>query len=101
MTAHHFPLRFPVQGFLILPEKVEPARRLSSDDALETSELDETKGKLALEDLKTPFKAIIKGGSFGWDDKTAVLEGIDLELTPGELHMVRSLSVFSCFRLCL
>ena len=87
MQADHPSFRFPVQSFLILPEKVESARRLSSD-AFETSEPDEAKGKLALEEINTPIKAIIKGGSFGWDDKTAVLEGIDLELTPGQLHMV-------------
>jgi hypothetical protein len=79
-----------IQSFLILAEKAEPARRLSADEAgFDTSESIDPPKKLAMEDLRTPFKVVVKDGSFGWDDKTAVLEGINLELTPGELHMVR------------
>ena len=32
--------------------------------------------------------AEIVGGSFGWDDKIAVLEDINLRLVSGEFHMV-------------
>lgn len=83
-----------IQSFLVLSEKAEPTRRLSADEAFETSGSVD-KGKLALEDLRAPFRVVVKDGSFGWDDKTVVLEGINLELTPGELHMVRR--VFSPF----
>ncbi|KAJ7624899.1 P-loop containing nucleoside triphosphate hydrolase protein [Roridomyces roridus] len=55
-----------IQGFLQLPEKAEtPAPLVDLDD-----------------------RTFIKGCTFGWDDSTPVLHGIDLELSPRELHMV-------------
>lgn len=74
-----------IQAFLALPEKAS-----SEGSALDEDNEISDKDKLALEDLasENDVKVEIKSGTFGWDDKTAVLHDIDLDLQPGKLHMI-------------
>ncbi|KAL7413440.1 P-loop containing nucleoside triphosphate hydrolase protein [Mrakia frigida] len=84
-----------IQSFLVLPEKPLPAPTSKLDASDDSSSNTESRFssafELPLSHVQIPNGEVVAeiiGGSFGWDEKTVVLEDINLRLVSGELHMI-------------